>query len=214
MKKFRRSTLAKYVNLFIGCIRKNADFTGKHTPEKSVDNICLVLVNNFKKLLLHKQPAPLNTLLQRNIWRNRSTVLYFLAANPQLSDAWQDSPGVAYKVLSKTGSFHKESAPQLNQVCLCVNKLPCSSGDHPAGSSLVISSDTHRLCSSRVSTDRHRQSTRKPLEDTKQRTVDLTSTKTFVSLMNSTVCTQTAEPCSQLGYRLYRRQDNTMALLS
>ncbi|KAA8581670.1 hypothetical protein FQN60_003251 [Etheostoma spectabile] len=41
--------------------------------------------------------------------------------------------------------------------------------DLPAGSSLVVSSGTQRLCSSRVNIERHRQSTRQPLEGTTHR---------------------------------------------
>ncbi len=59
--------------------------------------------------------------------------------------------------------------PHVSFVC----ELPCSSGDLPAGSSLVTSSGTQRLWSSRVNTDRHRQSTRQPLEGTTQRETPL-----------------------------------------
>ncbi len=75
-------------------------------------------------------------------------------------------------------------------VCVCVSvcvELPCSSGDLPAGSSLVISSGTQRLCSSRVNTDRHRQSTRQPLEGTIHRETSSNATAQQTAFSTSVI---------------------------
>ncbi|TNN42783.1 hypothetical protein EYF80_047042 [Liparis tanakae] len=55
------------------------------------------------------------------------------------------------------------SVPSRCSVKTSAESVPCSSGDLPAAPPLLISRGTQRLCSSRVSTDRHRQSTRQPL---------------------------------------------------
>lgn len=66
--------------------------------------------------------------------------------------------------LSLTLILYWNFIPQQRHSCQQESRLPCCSGDLPAGSSLVTSSGTHRLCNSRVSTDRHRQNARQPLE--------------------------------------------------
>lgn len=79
--------------------------------------------------------------------------------------------------------------------CHRKSNQPCSSGDLPAGSSPVISSGTQRPWSSRVSTDRHRQSTRQPLEGTTHRKRPSEAAENSIILWNSSgvLCSLTSQ---------------------
>lgn len=131
-----------------------------------------------RMLLLHKQPC----LLPPWVLSLRGTFWWLLNWSAVFR-LGRKSTTITYMVGPTTKcvqSFIKHwDFAKLHHMCQCVCEVPCSSGDLPAASSLVVSSGTQRLCSSRVSTDRHRQSTRQPLEGTEQQTAGCLSITSF-----------------------------------
>lgn len=123
--------------------------------------------------VLHKQSCLLPPLIaaeQETFWRLlNSSVVFCLATEPITIRPKVGPTTACVQKLSLTLILHWNFIPQQHHSCQQESRLPCCSGDLPAGSSLVTSSGTHRLCNSRVSTDRQRQNARQPLEGRHER---------------------------------------------
>lgn len=161
--KFTSGSGPKYANLFIEHIRRQkkiADFTEK----RGAENICLLLWNSCStnRTVSFPLASPPSRKRFEDCWIHQ---WYSVSPAEPITIRPKVGPTTAcVQRLSWTLIIRWRSLPEQHRLCRRASRLPCCSGDLPVGSSLDTSPGTHRLCSSRVSTDRHRQNTRQPLE--------------------------------------------------